>query len=277
MDVASLAATAYQIADMLGSTPGAGGGVSAAADTLAEGLSGIAGMDTSMLTAAGTALRTVQPVTLLDQALQMVADVTSVDYLGVAGDFGLLGGQLLAGDIPAAHATAYRINNNLSPLVEAASKLPLDQVAQVLALIPDPVSQAAALVLLLDNVDVIGLAKAVGQLQEVAWQVVETGNPLALGQLLPIGLNLAHIALGVFTGGQETPASALHSGLAGTHRADGPTGGRIRSGRAGPVGGGRGHQRRGGRPRAARRRGLHRGHLLRLPGAPEVHDLVAAR
>ncbi|QDQ99528.1 cutinase family protein (plasmid) [Tomitella fengzijianii] len=213
VDVASLAATAGQIADVLGSTPGAGGGVSAAADTLAEGLSGIAGMDTSMLTAAGTALRTVQPVTLLDQALQMVADVTSVDYLGVAGDFGLLGGQLLAGDIPAAHATAGRINNNLSPLVEAASKLPLEQVAQVLALIPDPVSQAVALVCrLLDNVDVIGLAKAVGQLQEVAWQVVETGNPLALGQLLPIGLNIAHIALGVFTGGQETPASALHSG-----------------------------------------------------------------
>ncbi len=213
VDVAGLAKTASQIADTLGSTLGTGGGVSAAADSLSDGLSGLSSMDSSTLRMAGTALQSVQPITLLDQALQVVADVTSVDYLGVANDFGLLGGQLLAGDIPAAHATAGRINNSLSPLVEAASKVPLDQVAQVLALIPDPVSQSAALVCrLLDNLDVIGLAKAVGQLQEVAWQVVETGNPLALGQLLPIGLNIAHIALGVFTGGQETPASQLHSG-----------------------------------------------------------------
>ncbi len=213
VDVAGLAKTAGQLADTLGSTPGTSGKVSAAAESLSDGLSGLSNMDTSALRSAGTALRSVQPMTMLDQAIQMVADVTSVDYLGVADDFGLLGGQLISGDIPAAHATAGRINNSLSPLVEAASKLPLDQVAQVLTMIPDPVSQSAALVCrLLDNVDVIGLAKAVGQLQEVAWQVVETGNPLALGQLLPIGLNIAHIALGVFTGGEQTPASELHSG-----------------------------------------------------------------
>lgn len=150
---------------------------------------------------------------MIDQALTMTAKITSVDYLGVADDFGLLGGQLLAGDIAGAHETAGRINNNLSPLVEAVSEVPLDQVATVLSMIPEPTSQSAALVCrLLDNVDVIGLAKAVGQLQETAWQVVETGNLLALGQILPIGLNIAHIALGVFSGGEKTPAAQLHAG-----------------------------------------------------------------
>lgn len=213
VDVAGLADTASSIASAVSGAPGAPGDVSQAASTVSDGLSGLSDMDTSGLRAAGSALRSVQPMTMIDQALTMTAKITSVDYLGVADDFGVLGGQLLTGDIAGAHATAGRINNNLSPLVEAAADVPLDQVAAVLSMIPEPTSQTAALVCrLLNNVDVVGLAKAVGQLQETAWQVVETGNPLALGQLLPIGLNIAHIALGVFTGGEKTPAAQLHAG-----------------------------------------------------------------
>ncbi|WP_063268202.1 hypothetical protein [Rhodococcoides fascians] len=59
------------------------------------------------------------------------------------------------------------------------SKAPpdLSSIARLISLIPDPSGTAAATSMvagLLANVDVIRLARDVGQLQEVAWQVVET-------------------------------------------------------------------------------------------------------
>ncbi len=94
-----------------------------------------------------------------------------------------------------------------------AAGVDLKSVSRILALIPDPSGTAASAALvanLLGNVDIIRLARDVGQLQEVAWQVAETGNVLALGQLLPIGVDLANVALGVLTPGQKMTADQLH-------------------------------------------------------------------
>lgn len=217
-DLPGMVNSATTIVDAVSTALGGGGTgglqqASSAASNISSGVSGLTGTPMDTLSTAGSALSSLQPVTLIDQTLKIVAHVTSVDYLGVADDFGRLGAELISGNIPAAHATAGGINNALSPLVMAIDEIPLSQVGQVLSMIPEPTARMVGMVVsLLDNLDVIGLAKAVGELQEVAWEVVETGNPLALAQVLPIGMRIASIGMGVFTGGSDTPASELHSG-----------------------------------------------------------------
>ena len=74
-------------------------------------------------------------------------------------------------------------------------------------------AQIAALVLdLMGNVDIVRLARNVGQIQEIGWKILETGNLLALGELLPVGLDLASVALGVLRPGQKMSPELLGAG-----------------------------------------------------------------
>lgn len=71
-------------------------------------------------------------------------------------------------------------------------------------------AQIAAIVCnILSRIDIIATANSVGQIQEIAWQVLE-GNPAALAGLLPIGLDLASAATTMLTGtASKTEASLL--------------------------------------------------------------------
>mgnify|MGYP003644371572 CR=1 FL=1 len=186
--------------------------LSGPAQTLSSGLAPLASTPADQLSTATSVLSAIKPVTIINQVLGVVTGVTSVDYNGVAANLQALPGFLLSGNIKEAHRVSGELNNQLSPLVKMAAGVDLSSIARLISLIPDPSGTAAATSMvagLLANVDVIRLARDVGQLQEVAWQVVETGNLLALGQLLPIGIDLANVALGVLMPSQKMSADQL--------------------------------------------------------------------
>lgn len=188
--------------------------LSGPAQTLSTSVSPLASTPADQLATATSVLSAIKPVTIINQVLGVVTGVTSVDYNGVAANLQALPGFLLSGNIKEAHRVSGELNNQLSPLVKMAAGVDLSSIARLISLIPDPSGTAAATSMvagLLANVDVIRLARDVGQLQEVAWQVVETGNLLALGQLLPIGIDLANVALGVLMPSQKMSADQLHA------------------------------------------------------------------
>ncbi|WP_037190558.1 cutinase family protein [Rhodococcoides fascians] len=224
--VVSLASSVLSGASALsGSAPSAIGAVptdaastfaalSGPAQTLSTSVSPLASTPADQLATATSVLSAIKPVTIINQVLGVVTGVTSVDYNGVAANLQALPGFLLSGNIKEAHRVSGELNNQLSPLVKMAAGVDLSSIARLISLIPDPSGTAAATSMvagLLANVDVIRLARDVGQLQEVAWQVVETGNLLALGQLLPIGIDLANVALGVLMPSQKMSADQLHA------------------------------------------------------------------
>lgn len=224
--VVSLASSVLSGASALsGSAPSAAGAaptdaastfaaLSGPAQTLSTSVSPLASTPADQLATATSVLSAIKPVTIINQVLGVVTGVTSVDYNGVAANLQALPGFLLSGNIKEAHRVSGELNNQLSPLVKMAAGVDLSSIARLISLIPDPSGTAAATSLvagLLANVDVIRLARDVGQLQEVAWQVVETGNLLALGQLLPIGIDLANVALGVLMPSQKMSADQLHA------------------------------------------------------------------
>lgn len=221
VDVSQVLGAADQVVTLANSILSGGGtgtggtyaGLTGPAQSLSNGVAPLADTPTDQLTTATSILSAIQPVTIINQILGVVSGVTSVDYNAVAANLQILPGHLLAGNVKEAHRVAGELNNQLSPLVKMAAGVDLKSVSRILALIPDPSGTAASAALvanLLGNVDIIRLARDVGQLQEVAWQVAETGNVLALGQLLPIGVDLANVALGVLTPGQKMTADQLH-------------------------------------------------------------------
>ncbi len=196
-----------------GTTPSASyDSLVAPAQTLASGTGALAETPADQLRTATSVLSALQPKSIIDQVLNVVAGVTSVDYPAVAAGLQQLPAKIVAGDIPGAHKLAGDLNNQLSPLVKMAAGVDLKMVSRLVAMIPDPSGTAATVSMvagLLGNVDVIRLARNVGQIQEIAWKVLETGNPLALSQLLPVGLDLATVAAGVLMPGQKMSADQL--------------------------------------------------------------------
>lgn len=171
--------------------------------------------DKTALTSAATVLGGLKPEVLIGQGLNVVTAVTSTDYRGIVAGLQRLPQQIFTGDIPGAHKTAGDLNNMLSPWVTMAAQIDFKTAAKLVALIPDPsgTTQIASVVLgLLGNLDIVRLARNVGQLQEVAWQVLESHNLMALTQLLPIGLDLASVALGVLEPGAKMSPELLGAG-----------------------------------------------------------------
>ncbi|MCK0515757.1 hypothetical protein [Williamsia sp. DF01-3] len=171
--------------------------------------------DKTALTSASTVLGGLKPEVLIGQGLNVVTAVTSTDYRGIVAGLQRLPQQIFTGDIPGAHKTAGDLNNQLSPWVTMAAQIDFKTAAKLVALIPDPsgTTQIASVVLgLLGNLDIVRLARNVGQLQEVAWQVLESHNLMALTQLLPIALDLASVALGVLEPGAKMSPDLLGAG-----------------------------------------------------------------
>ncbi|AHD24104.1 cutinase (plasmid) [Rhodococcus pyridinivorans SB3094] len=205
------------------------------ADVLTGQIGPLASAPIDVLASASSVLSVLKPTVVIDQVLNVVAGVSSLDMPGILHNLTVLPQKVAALDARGAHQVAGELNNQFSPLVEMAAAVDLRWVAQVLAVIPDPsgATQIAALVAsILSNVDVIRLATIVGQIQEIAWSAVEkvlpppgiapdpVGAAAAMTGLLPVGLDLASVATDMLSGKPTKTAPDL---LGRTTHAASPT------------------------------------------------------
>ncbi|OZD70528.1 cutinase [Rhodococcus sp. 06-1059B-a] len=209
IDLPATIATATSIADgaasILGrTTAGTGTGLADSAATLSGQIAPLQSVAPDALTSATQVLSLLKPKTVVGQIVNVATGFTSLDYQGIVDNLIALPQTVSALDVQNAHRIAGELNNQFAPIVKMAAGIDLHTLAGLVALIPDPSgsAQIASLVLgLLGNVDVIRLANNVGAIQEVGWKILETGNLAAAAELLPIGLDLASVAVGVISGG----------------------------------------------------------------------------
>lgn len=177
------------------------------------------------LSSATSVLSVLKPTVVVNQVLGVATGVTSLDMPGILNNLTLLPQKVAALDAHGAHQIAGELNNQFSPLVKMAAQVDMRWVSHILAVIPDPsgATQIAALVSsILSNVDVIRLANIVGQIQEIAWEALEKlfpppgiapdpfGAGAAMSGLLPVGLDLASVAVDMLSGkATKTPPELL--------------------------------------------------------------------
>ena len=196
-----------------------------AADSLGVQVAPLASTPADALTSATSVLSVLKPTVVVNQVLNVATGITSLDIPGILTNLTVLPQKVAALDARGAHEIAGQLNNQFSPLVTMAAAVDLTWVSQVLSVIPDPsgATQIAALVAsILANVDVIQLANIVGQIQEIAWAAVEKllpppgqfpdplGAAAAMTGLVPVGLDLASVAMNMLSGkATKTPPALL--------------------------------------------------------------------
>ena len=184
----------------------------ATAATLGNQIAPLAATPPEVLGQASSVLSVLKPQVVVDQVLNIATGITSINYPAILNDLALLPQKVAALDVPGAHQIAGDLNNQFAPLMKMAAGVDLTWISQILSAIPDPTgtAQIAAVVYnLLAGIDIIRVANNVGQIQEIAWSVLE-GNPAALAGLLPIGLDLATAATTMLTGkANKTDTSLL--------------------------------------------------------------------
>lgn len=206
IDIPAVLSTATSIADTASSVLGGTGttaGLAGTASPLSGQVAPLQSVSPDALTSATQVLSLLKPKTVVNQVVNVATGFTSLDYQGIVDNLIALPQKVAALDVAGSHKIAGDLNNQFAPIVKMAAGVDLHTLAALVAMIPDPSgsAQIASLVLsLLGNVDVIRLANDVGAIQEVAWKILETGNLAATAELLPIGLDLASVAVGVLTG-----------------------------------------------------------------------------
>ncbi|MBC7299784.1 cutinase family protein [Nocardia salmonicida] len=200
--------------------------LSSASNGLSTQIAPLSSTPSDVLSSASSVLSVLKPATVVSQALNVVTGVTSLDLAGILANLVLLPQKVAALDAQGAHDVARKLNTQFEPLVKMAANVDLEWISSILSIIPDPTGgyiQIAALVVsILSKVDVVKLANLVGQIQEVAWSVIEklappagqapdpVGAGAALTGLLPIGLDLASVATNMLTGtASKTPVELL--------------------------------------------------------------------
>ncbi|KSZ56103.1 cutinase [Rhodococcus pyridinivorans KG-16] len=176
------------------------------------------------LSSATSVLSVLKPTVVVNQVLGVATGVSALDLPGILNNLTLLPQKVAALDAHGAHQIAGELNNQFSPLVTMAAEVDMRWVSHILAVIPDPsgATQIAALVAsILSNVDVIRLADIVGRIQEIAWAALEKlfpppgvapdpiGAGAAMTGLLPVGLDLASVAVGMLSGKATKAAPEL--------------------------------------------------------------------
>ncbi|MDZ7884246.1 MAG: cutinase family protein [Mycobacterium sp.] len=215
IDIPAVLSTATSIADTASSVLGGTGttaGLAGPASTLSGQVAPLQSVSPDALTSATQVLSLLKPKTVVNQVVNVATGFTSLDYQGIIDNLIALPQKVAALDVAGSHKIAGDLNNQFAPIVKMAAGVDLHTLAALVAMIPDPSgsAQIASLVLsLLGNVDVIRLANDVGAIQEVAWKILETGNLAAAAELLPIGLDLASVAVGVLTGSSKTSPDQL--------------------------------------------------------------------
>ncbi|ELB87681.1 hypothetical protein Rwratislav_38553 [Rhodococcus wratislaviensis IFP 2016] len=199
--------------------------LSAAATTLGGQVAPLTSVPADALASASTVLAVLKPATVVGQVLNVATGVTALDVPGILNNLTVLPQKVAALDAHGAHQVAGELNNQFAPLVKMAAAVDLRWVSQILSVIPDPTgyTQIAALVAsILGGVDVIRLATLIGQIQEIAWTAVEKllpppgqapdplGAGAAMAGLLPVGLDLASVAVNMLSGkASKTPPELL--------------------------------------------------------------------
>nr|WP_172687836.1 cutinase family protein [Prescottella equi]ARX60092.1 putative secreted cutinase [Prescottella equi] len=186
-----------------------------AANSLGGQIAPVASTPADALTSATSVLSVLKPTVVVNQILNVTTGVTSLDMPGILNNLNQLLQRIVAADARGAHQIAGELNNQFSPLVKMAAAVDLKWVSQVLAIIPDPsgATQIAALVAsILAGVDIIRLANIVGEIQEIAWAAIEKlvpspgqlPDPLGaageMGRLIPVGADLASVAVNMLSG-----------------------------------------------------------------------------
>lgn len=190
--------------------------------TLADALNGrievLISLPAGVLESAAGILALLKPSEMVNQALDVVAKVTTLDFRGILDNLAVLPQKVLARDAAGAHAIAGTLNNQLRPLVDLLAAVDVKWVSQVLSMVPNSqgylhIARIAASVLA--TIDIPKLAEIAGRIQEVAWSVLEklapppgqqpdpAGAAAALSALLPIGQDLAGVAMGMLTAERE--------------------------------------------------------------------------
>ncbi|MFI5436198.1 cutinase family protein [Rhodococcus baikonurensis] len=178
------------------------GALSTTAATLGNQVAPLTTTPPEILGQASSMLSVLKPQVVVNQVLNVATAVTSINYQAILGGLTMLPQKVAALDVAGAHLIAGDLNNQFAPLVKMAAGVDLKWISQILSVIPDPSgsAQIAAVVCnILSGLDIVRIANNVGQIQEIAWAVLE-GNPAALAGLLPIGLDLASAATGMLTG-----------------------------------------------------------------------------
>jgi len=187
------------------------GALSTTAATLGNQVVPLTTTPPEILGQASSVLSVLKPQVVVNQVLNVATGVTSINYQAILNDLTMLPQKVAALDVAGAHLIAGDLNNQFAPLVQMAAGVDLKWISQILSVIPDPSgsAQIAAVVCnILSGVDIVRIANNVGQIQEIAWAVLE-GNPAALAGLLPIGLDLASAATGMLTGKATKPDASL--------------------------------------------------------------------
>ncbi|MDF3313071.1 cutinase family protein [Rhodococcus sp. T2V] len=227
--VTTIADTAAKLADSgsstVASTSGDAAQLSAAATTLGGQVTPLTSTPADALGAASNVLSVLKPATVVGQVLNVATGVTALDVPGILRNLTVLPQKVAALDAHGAHQVAGELNNQFAPLVKMAAAVDLRWVSQVLSVIPDPTgyTQIAALIAsILGGVDVIRLATLIGQIQEIAWTALEKllpppgqlpdtlGAGAAMAGLVPVGLDLASVAVNMLSGkASKTPPELL--------------------------------------------------------------------
>lgn len=185
------------------------------ADVLTQQIAPLTSTNNDALSQAMPILSALKPSVVVEQALNVATGVTALDIPAIIAALTQLPERVAALDAQGAHRIAGELNNHFAPLVKMAAGVDLRWASQVLSVIPDPsgYTQIAAMVAsVLANVDIIKLANIVGQIQEIAWTAVEkllpppgaapdpVGAVAAMTGLVPVGLDLASVAVGMLSG-----------------------------------------------------------------------------
>ncbi len=177
-----------------------------------------------VLSQASRALGILRPAVVVGQlssiatnglkfAANVPAIVETVSRIGAA----VVEANDVAAKVTTLHDLFGELNTLFEPLVMLADGVDLRTVSQLVAMIPDTsgaAQSASVLVGLLDNLNVVALARQVGRLQEDLWGIAEAisqgADPIAVGTrligLAPTMLGFASLAADTLTG------TASHSG-----------------------------------------------------------------
>ncbi|MFC9435181.1 cutinase family protein [Nocardia sp. NPDC057030] len=187
----------------------------AAAHAARDRVAPLASTPPEVLGSSTRVLSLLKPSVLVDQALDVAADVTTFDFPGILGNLTLLPQKIVAMDAEGAHQVAGELNNQLQPLLELVGSVDLNWISQILSIIPDAqgfTEVAAKVTSILSGADIPRLANIVARIQDIAWSVLAKlvpppgqapdliGAGAALSGLLPIGADLASVAFDLFSG-----------------------------------------------------------------------------
>ncbi|WP_169823314.1 cutinase family protein [Aldersonia kunmingensis] len=204
-------------------------GVEDVAGELSAQTAALTATPADQLSAASRVLSVLKPSTMIGQVtnvvkngLDLAVNVPQIlDRLNQVGPI-LLGPDTPVGKVDQLQRVFGDLNNLFRPIVVLAAGVDLHLVSGVLNMLGplDPsgvVSIAALVVDLLGNLDVIGLARQFGQLQNDLWGVAHAiasgADPLSIGgsllRLVPTALGFATIAVKALTGGTKIDPAAL--------------------------------------------------------------------